>query len=701
MLHFPGKIIVFVPKNNAAINDLKGDQNMQKRTKVTWLITISAVLLLLLILSLTASSTGADPSGTSYAAVTGNETLGEVASTANKAYYGANYTWVMICAFMVFFFQCGFAMVETGFCRAKNAVHTMTMNFMVFLVGAVGFFLTGFAFQMGGSGGAAGLAPNNSVLNCLLTVPGLGGIIGYKGFLLGGTYDASVYALFFFQMVFMDTTVTIPTGAMAERVKYSAVVITSFFISMFLYPVFACWVWGGGWLASLGVNFGIGHGVVDFAGSAVVHSMGGMLALAGCAVIGPRIGKFRKDGSARAFPGHDIPMAIIGTIILFFCWFAFNASGALNASDFRLSVAATNTMIAGAVGGLIAMFYMWIKYGKPDPSMTANGTLAGLVAITAPCAYVNALSASIIGFVAAILVCNAVPFVENKLKLDDPVGAISVHCVNGLWGVISVGLFADGTYGNGLNGVAGGVTGLFYGDASQLLAQLLAVVALIVWGFGMSYLFFKLLDKTWGLRVAPECELDGLDVPEMGVLAYPDNQLIRSNLDYNSSENAEIPQLARYGGLEGLQSMPYPASPIEKCVPVVDVSSAPQILKSDIGIKITKVDIIMKQNKLEALKNAMNSIGVTGMTVTQCLGYGMQKGKTEYYRGVETEINLLPKVEVQIVVAKVPVKDVIAIAKKVLYTGHIGDGKIFVYDVENAIKVRTGEEGYDALQDEE
>ncbi len=674
---------------------------MSKRNKITALVLMSVFIAAILILALTASNAGADPTGATYAATTGSETLQDVASTANKAYYGANYTWVMICAFMVFFFQCGFAMVETGFCRAKNAAHTMTMNFMVFLVGAVGYFLCGFALQMGGCGGAAGLGSGSTVLNSLLTIPGFGGIIGYKGFMLGGTYDAGVYALFFFQMVFMDTTVTIPTGAMAERVKYSAVVITSFFISMFLYPVFACWVWGGGWLATLGVNFGIGHGVVDFAGSAVVHSMGGMLALAGAMVIGPRIGKFKKDGSTRAFPGHDIPMAIIGTIILFFCWFAFNASGALNASDFRLAIAATNTMISGAVGGLVAMFYMWKKYGKPDPSMTANGALAGLVAITTPCAYVNGISACIIGIVAAFLVCNAVPFVENKLKLDDPVGAISVHCVNGLWGVISLGLFADGTYGDGINGVAGGVRGLFYGDASQLLAQLIAVAVLFIWGFCMSYGFFKLLDKVWGLRVAPEQELDGLDLPEMGVLAYPDNQLIRSELDYSSDDNAEIPQLARFGGIPQAVSAPYPAAPIEKAVPVVDVSSAPQVLKTEKSIKMTRVDIIMKQNKLESLKNAMNKIGVNGMTVTQVLGYGMQKGKTEYYRGVETEVNLLPKVEVQIVVAKVPVRDVIETAKKTLYTGNIGDGKIFVYDVENVVKVRTGEEGYDALQDVE
>lgn len=663
------------------------------------------VLFVIMVLSslfaVAAFAEGADPTGASYVATTGQETLSDVASVANKAYFGANYTWIMICAFMVFFFQCGFAMVETGFCRGKNAAHTITMNFMVFLVGAVGYFLVGFALQMGGSGGAAGLGSGGSALNAMLSIPGLGGILGYKGFMLSGTYDAGIYALFFFQMVFMDTTVTIPTGAMAERVKYSAVVITSFFISMFLYPLFANWVWGGGWLSTLGKNFGIGHGVVDFAGSAVVHSMGGMLAIAGAIVIGPRIGKFKKDGSARAFPGHDIPMAIIGTIILFFCWFAFNAGSTLNASDFRLAVVATNTMIAGAVGGLVAMFYMWIKFGKPDPSMTANGTLAGLVAITAPCAFVNGISAAIIGFIAAILVCVAVPFVENKLKLDDPVGAISVHGVNGFWGVLAVGLFADGKYGDGLNGVAGNVTGLFYGDASQLVAQLICLGVLIVWGFGVSFLFFKILDMTWGLRISPEAELEGLDIPEMGVLAYPDNQLIRSELDFNSADNAEIKQLARFKSSANIKELtPAPKASIEKAVPIEVISTLP-FNEASSGVKLTKVEIITKQSKFEALKSAMNEIGVTGMTVTQVLGCGMQKGRTEFYRGVETEINLLPKVQVEIVISKVPVRTVIEAAKRVLYTGHFGDGKIFVYNVENVVKVRTGEEGYDALQDEE
>ena len=651
---------------------------------------------------ITASAAGADPTGASYVIPTGDETLNDVAIIANKAYYGANYVWIMITGFLVFFFQCGFAMVETGFCRSKNAAHTITMNFMVFLVGAIGYFLVGFALQFGGSGGAAGLGSGGSVLDAMLSIPGLGGIMGYKGFALSGTYDAGIYALFFFQMVFMDTTVTIPTGSMAERVKYSAMVITSFFISMFLYPLFGNWVWGGGWLANLGKNFGIGHGVVDFAGSAVVHSMGGMIALAGAIVIGPRIGKFKKDGTARAFPGHNIPMAIIGTIILFFCWFAFNAGSTLNASDFRLSVVATNTMIAGAVGGLVAMFYMWIKYGKPDPSMTANGALAGLVAITASCAFVDGISSFIIGFIAAILVCVSVPFVENKLKLDDPVGAISVHCVNGLWGVIAVGLFADGTYGDGFNGVAGGVKGLFHGDASQLVAQLIAVAVLFVWGFGVSYIFFKVLDKVWGLRVKPEDELEGLDIPEMGVLAYPDNQLVRSELDYHSSDNAEIKQLARFKNLGTVDklysnSKSTTAANIDQAVPVEVISNPRTAVGSD--VKITKIDIITKQSKFEDLKAAMNEIGISGMTVTQVLGCGIQKGKSEYYRGVEVEINLLPKVQVEIVVSKVPVRTVIETAKKVLYTGRIGDGKIFVYDVENVIRVRTGDEGYDALQD--
>ena len=332
--------------------------------------------------------------------------------------------------------------------------------------------------------------------------------------------------------------------------------------------------------------------------------------------------------------------------------------------------------------------------------MTANGVLAGLVAITAPCAFVNGIAAFVIGAIAGILVCISVSFVEKKLKLDDPVGAISVHCVNGLWGVISLGIFADGSYGDGLNGVSGGVTGLLYGDWRQFAAQLIAVAVLFVWGFGLSFLFFKFLDKVWGLRVSPEVELAGLDIPEMGVQAYPDNQLTASELDFDSADNMEIKQLKRFNYKPTDTAVPVnPSVSEEKAVPVEVVTKA---AKADgTGHKYTNVVIITKQSKFEALKEAMNNIGVTGMTVTNVLGYGMQKGKTEFYRGVETEINLLPQVQVEIVVTKVPVKSVIETAKKILYTGNIGDGKIFLYNVENVVKVRTGEEGYDALQDVE
>ncbi len=668
---------------------------MNKKVKIFSLVVLIAAFAIGLAVVFI-SPGNSDPTGASYIATKGSETLREVTATANKAYYGSNFIWVMLTGFAVFFFQCGFAMVETGFCRGKNAAHVMTMNFMVFLVGAIGYFLTGFAFQFGGSGGAAGLGTGGSALNSLLSIHGLGGIMGLKGFMLSGNgiYDPGIYALFFFQMVFMDTTVTIPTGAMAERVKYSAYIIIALFISMFLYPIFGNWVWGGGWLSTLGKNFGLGHGVVDFAGSAVVHSMGGMIALAGAIVIGPRIGKFKKDGSAKAFPGHDIPMAIVGTIILFFCWFSFNAGSTLNASDFRLSVVATNTMIAGAIGGFAAMFYMWVVYGKPDPSMTANGTLAGLVAITAPCAFVNASSSFVIGLVAGILVCISVSFVENKLKIDDPVGAISVHCVNGIWGVLALGIFADGTYGDGLNGVTGNVTGLLYGDASQFIAQIIAIIVLIIWGFGVSYVFLLALNKVWGLRVEPAIELDGLDIPEMGVSAYPDMQLVKSELDYYSEDNAPVPQI------QDFKTTPIVVTsdkPVSETIPVTDFSVSPATDKPE----MSKVVIIMKQSKFEDLKIAMNKIGVAGMTVTNVLGCGIQKGFTEYYRGVSFEMNLLPKIQVDIVVSKVPVSEVVETARKVLYTGNIGDGKIFVYDVKHIVKVRTGETDFDALQNNE
>jgi Amt family ammonium transporter len=349
-------------------------------------------------------------------------------------------------------------------------------------------------------------------------------LMGTKGFFLGGdVYDVGVFALFLFQMVFMDTAVTIPTGAMAERWKWSSFLVYGFFMSMFVYPLFGNWVWGGGWLSDLGANFGLGHGHVDFAGSSVVHMVGGVAALAGAIVIGPRIGKYTKDGKPVAIPGHHIPMALVGTLILAFGWFGFNPGSTLAGTDLRIAVVATNTMLAGTGGAITSMIYMMMRFGKPDPSMMANGMLAGLVAITAPCAFVTAPVSVLIGGIAGVLVCLSVFFFEG-LKVDDPVGAISVHGVNGAWGVLSLGLFADGKYGDGWNGVPGTVTGLFYGDASQFAAQCIGTLTCFVFVFVSFYVFFKVLDKIIGNRVSAEVELQGLDLPEMGALAYPEFQ---------------------------------------------------------------------------------------------------------------------------------------------------------------------------------
>jgi Amt family ammonium transporter len=475
-----------------------------------------------------------DPSGNSTgnisnitAAVAGSPTISEIADQVGKNKIAINFVWVMLTAFLIFFFQAGFAMVETGFTRAKNAMHTMAMNFIVFIIGTIGFYLVGFAFQFGGVGPLSSLG-GTAVLNKELAIAGWG-IIGYKGFFLSGsTYDVAIFTMFFFQMVFMDTTCTIPTGAMAERVKIKAVIASSFFISMIYYPIYGNWVWGGGWLSQLGIKLGLGHGALDFAGSGVVHAMGGLIALTGAIVLGPRIGKFRRDGKPVAIAGHHIPMAIIGTIILFFGWFAFNAGSTLAGTDLRLGVVATNTMIAGAFGAVSAMTYMWLRYGKPDPTMMANGALAGLVAITAPCAFVNSISAMIIGLIAGILVCVSIWIIENKFKIDDPVGAISVHGVNGIWGLFALGLFADGSYGNGINGVEGVVRGLFYGGYGQFFAQLIDIGALLVWGIGTSLIFWKILNKIMKIRVNAADEISGLDIPEMGVLAYPDFVLTTS-----------------------------------------------------------------------------------------------------------------------------------------------------------------------------
>jgi len=458
------------------------------------------------------------------AAIAGQPTINEIANTVGHNRVAINFVWVLIAGFLVMFMQPGFAMVEAGLTRAKNVAHTMGMNFLIYPIGMLAFYVCGFALMFGGIG-ALGTLGGYSGLNQEFTINLFGkpfGLFGTKGFFLSGScYDVAVYALFLFQMVFMDTTATIPTGALAERWKFISFCIYGFFVGTIIYPIFGNWVWGGGWLAMLGQNFGLGHGHVDFAGSSVVHMTGGVLALVAAWIVGPRLGKFNRDGSANPIPGHNIPMAVIGTFILAFGWFGFNAGSTLAGTDFRIAVVAVNTMLASATGAMAATLWMWlVRTKKPDPSMMCNGMLAGLVAITAPCAFVNSISACIIGLVAGVLVVESVYFIEGKLKIDDPVGAISVHGVNGAWGCLALGLFADGSYGAGWNGVSGTVKGLFYGDYSQFLAQCIGVLTNIFYVGAITFVLFKLLEKFVGNRVEPEAELDGLDVPEMGVTGY-------------------------------------------------------------------------------------------------------------------------------------------------------------------------------------
>jgi ammonium transporter, Amt family len=478
-----------------------------------------------------AAPAAADPGGVMTgtvfdvpAAKSGEPTLLELGNAVGHNRVSINFVWTLITGFLVMFMQAGFAMVEAGFTRAKNAAHTMAMNFMVYPLGMLGFYVCGFAFMFGGLGAMATLG-GYAGLDHEFTISILGktfGLFGLKGFFLTGTsYDAAIFTLFLFQMVFMDTTATIPTGAMAERWKFVAFFIYGIFVGTIIYPIFGNWVWGGGWLAQLGTNFGLGHGHVDFAGSSVVHLTGGVLAFVGAWILGPRIGKYNKDGTPNPIPGHNIPMAIVGTFILAFGWFGFNPGSTLAGTDLRIGVVAVNTMLASATGAMAATLWMWlVRTKKPDPSMMCNGMLAGLVAITAPCAFVNSVIASLIGLISGILVVEAVFFVEGVLKIDDPVGAISVHGVNGLWGCLALGLFADGTYGDGWNGVAGTVKGLFYGCPSQFVAECIGVLSNIVYVGIVGYLVFKLIEVTVGNRVDPEVEHNGLDVPEMGIPGY-------------------------------------------------------------------------------------------------------------------------------------------------------------------------------------
>jgi len=504
-----------------------------------------------------------DPSGTvtgGIADVTAKEagkpTLLEVADFAGHNRVAINIMWTLLTGFLVMFMQAGFALAETGFTRAKNVAHTMMMNFMIYAIGMTGYWIMGFALQMGGLGPISTMG-GTGVLDGEFTISLFGkdfGLFGTKGFFLAGsTYDVGVFALFLFQMVFMDTAATIPTGAMAERWKFSSFFIYGFFISMITYPLFANWVWGGGWLSQLGKNFGLGHGYVDFAGSSVVHMVGGVTGLAGAMALGPRLGKYNKDGTPNPIPGHNIPMAALGCFILAFGWFGFNPGSTLAGSDLRIAVVAVNTMLASASGAIFAMLYMWLRYGKPDPSMAINGMLAGLVAITAPCAFVSSFWAFVIGAFAGVLVCWSVFFLERTMRVDDPVGAISVHGTCGAWGVLSLGIFADGTYGDGFNGVAGTVRGILYGDASQLVAQIIGPLTNFGFIFGASWLFFKAMDVVMGMRVSPEVELEGLDVPEMGTHGYPEIQgpgSLVHGLVGGTSRSHEVPAgvIAAQGG---------------------------------------------------------------------------------------------------------------------------------------------------------
>ena len=586
-------------------------------------------------------------------------------------YSSANTIWVLVAAALVFFMQAGFAMVETGFTRAKNAGNIIMKNLMDFCIGTPIYWLFGFGLMFAG----------NSAF--------IGGI----DLLSQGAYTAILpdgvpkWAFFIFQTVFCATAATIVSGAMAERTKFISYCIYSAVISAVVYPISGHWIWGGGWLAQMGFH--------DFAGSTAVHMVGGVAALVGAKILGPRIGKYDKDGKPRAFPGHSLTLGALGVFILWFCWFGFNGGSTVCATgDDALSAMGsifTTTNLAAATATLTVMIITWIRYKKPDVSMTLNGSLAGLVAITAGCDLVTPVGAFFIGLIAGFVVVFGIEFIDKVCKIDDPVGAIGVHGMCGAMGTLMVGLFSATEYGYGDGLVMS--KGLFYGGGFKLLGvEALGVITVIAWVAVTMTIVFQILKHTVGLRASREEEILGLDITEHGLTSsYADfmpavEQLNADALGDTDSYAAAAPAA---GGVA-----------MDEAVPVQLVSPpANTAISSD--VKITKIDILINQNRFEALKSAMNTIGVTGMTVTQVLGCGMQKGRMEYYRGVQREINLLPKVKVEIVVCKVPVRTVIETAKKVLYTGHIGDGKIFVYDTENVVKVRTGEEGYDALQDEE
>ena len=584
----------------------------------------------------------------------------EIMSLVSGQVFGV---WFLIGAALVFWMQAGFAMVEAGFTRAKNAGNILMKNLMDFCIGTVTFILIGFSLLLGEY---------------------LVGLIGKPGFDIFTAYGEFDWSNFVFNLVFCATTATIVSGAMAERTKFLSYCVYSGVISALIYPIEAHWIWGGGWLSQIGFH--------DFAGSCAIHMVGGIAALVGAIILGPRIGKFVKDASGKvtkvnAFPGHNLPIGALGVFILWLGWYGF--IGAACTSVEQLGSVFLTTTVAPAIATFVCMIFTWIKYGKPDVSMCLNASLAGLVAITAPCDVTDAFGAIVIGAVAGLLVCFGVWFLDYKLHVDDPVGAVAVHCLNGIWGTIAVGLFATNTApGYGIADAAGNeMVGLFYGGGFKLLGiQLTGFVSVAAWTVVTITITFFMIKAIFGLRVSEEEEIIGLDATEHGLpSAYAGFSImdISNTMTMSVNENTSL-------GTEDYEQ----ASEAKKDAAVSVSNPFP-------ATGINKVVIIAKLSRYDALKKALNDLGVTGMTVTQVMGCGIQKGAGEMYRGVEMDATLLPKVQVDVVVSKIPVESVIEVAKKALYTGHIGDGKIFVYPVEKVVKIRTGEEDYEALQDVE
>ena len=584
-------------------------------------------------------------------------------------------TWVLIATALIYFMQAGFALCEAGLTRAKNTGNILMKNMMDFCIGTPCFWLIGFGLMFAGTGPLVG---------------------GFDP-LIRGSYTAAnsvvpqnmpLWCYVIFETVFCATAATIVSGSMAERTNFKAYCVYSAVISLIIYPIEGHWVWGGGWLSAMGFH--------DFAGSAAVHMTGGLIACLGAWMLGPRIGKYDRNGKARAIPGHNMMAAALGVFILWFCWFGFNGgSTAAMATEDNAITAATafmTTNLAAAVATVTTMIFTWIRYGKPDVSMTFNGALAGLVAITAPCDCVTPVGAFFIGLVAGILVVLSVEFFDNKAKIDDPVGAVSVHMVNGMWGTIAVGLFSTGADGVGV--------GLFYGGGlAQLGVQVLGVIGIAAYTLITMFIVFKIIDKTIGLRVPAKIEIDGLDVHEHGLTsAYSGFSITDvTDMTVEANENTDLGENEYEKASDAQKNAAIKVTEVSE---TTTAAAEPGVVTPYIT-DMHKVSIICRLSSFDALKRALNSLGVTGMTVTQVMGSGLQRGSQEKYRGVTVDSTLIPKIKVEVIVSKIPVDHVIETAKKTLYTGHIGDGKIFVYNVMRAVKVRTGEEGYEAIQDVE